>query len=141
MGRTSTPSRNAKRDQAIAAQTALMDQLAAFQAEHDGTDDDDVLFAKVMIWAQRYSENNAALIVMQAPDATEVRGYRDWQAHGRQVKKDEHGIRILAPAGQAPGTEATPATDDAPATEGKPGRRFFRLISVFDVAQTDPITD
>ena len=136
MARTASPARRNKRDQAIAAQTALMDQLEAFRAE---LDEDEVALAKIAVWAQRYSENNAMLIVMQAPEATEVRGYRDWQAHGRQVRKGEHGIRILAPAGQAPGTEATEATDDAPATEGKPGRKFFRLISVFDLAQTEPI--
>lgn len=136
---TTTRSRKstaANREQAHARMTALLDQLAAFQED---VDDDDLAMARIAVWAERYSENNAALIVMQAPNATEIRGYRDWQAHGRQVRKGEAGIRILAPAGQGDDTEAKPATDDAPAVDGKPGRRFFRLIAVFDRAQTDPI--
>src|SRR3954463_9805909 len=130
--RTSPAQREAK----IAAEKALMDQLAEFTEE---IDEDELVQAKIAIWAQRYSERNAVLIVMQAPDATELRGYQDWRAQGRQVRKGEKGIRILAPAGQSAGTEATPATEAAPATDGKPGRQFFRLISVFDVAQTDEI--
>jgi hypothetical protein len=87
------------------------------------------------MWEQHYSERNAGLIVMQAPNATEIRGFTAWREHGRQVRKGELGIRILAPAGQS---EGTPATEDTPA---KDGRRFFKLISVFDIAQTDPITE
>lgn len=120
------------RDAAIARRTALMAQLDEFAAN---LDEDDVLVAKVAVWNQHYSERNADLIVMQAPDATEIRGYRDWQAHGRQVRKGEHGIAILAPAGH---TDATPATDGKPA---EAEHRFFRLISVFDISQTDPIEE
>jgi len=44
-----------------------------------------------------YSARNVALIHAQRPDATRVAGYRAWQALGRQVRKGERGIRILAP--------------------------------------------
>jgi hypothetical protein len=125
-----------KREAAIARQRELMAALEQWQEEHD---EDEIIDAKIAIWAERYSERNASLIVMQAPDATELRGYRDWQAQGRQVRKGESGIMILAPAGQAGGTDATEATADAPAEPGKPGKRFFRLIPVFDLAQTDEI--
>jgi len=37
------------------------------------------------------------LILMQAPEATRVAGYRKWQELGRQVKKGEKGIVILVP--------------------------------------------
>jgi len=37
------------------------------------------------------------LILMQAPKATRVAGYRKWQELGRQVKKGEKGIAILVP--------------------------------------------
>jgi hypothetical protein len=44
-----------------------------------------------------YSANNTMLIFLQRPDATMVAGYRKWQEHGRQVKKGEKAIKILAP--------------------------------------------
>src|SRR5436309_13177379 len=44
-----------------------------------------------------YSFANVCLIVSQRPDATRVAGYKTWQKLGRQVRKGEHGIRILAP--------------------------------------------
>ena len=46
----------------------------------------------------RYSVNNQLLIMMQKPDATVCQSYTGWKDAGRQVKKGEHGIRILAPA-------------------------------------------
>ena len=46
-----------------------------------------------------YSLNNTVLISMQKPDATLVAGYTAWKNRfGRQVKKGEKAIRILAPA-------------------------------------------
>ena len=44
-----------------------------------------------------YSFGNQILIGMQCPDASRVAGYRTWQGMGRQVRKGERGIRILAP--------------------------------------------
>ena len=45
-----------------------------------------------------YSLNNCLLIALQAPGSTCVAGYVDWQKKfGRQVKKGEKGIKILAP--------------------------------------------
>lgn len=55
-------------------------------------------YLKTMTKFHRYSFNNTLLIAMQRPDATLVTGYRNWQSMGRQVKKGEKGITILAPA-------------------------------------------
>src|SRR5260370_14470040 len=44
-----------------------------------------------------YSWRNSLLIMMQRPDATRVGGYHTWTSVGRQVRKGEHGIAILAP--------------------------------------------
>src|SRR5947208_3464511 len=44
-----------------------------------------------------YSQSNQMLIFMQRPDATLVRGYKQWFKDGFQVKKGEHGIGIFAP--------------------------------------------
>ena len=42
---------------------------------------------------------NTMLIWAQRPDATAVRDYAGWQKAGRQVMKDEHGIRLLTKQG------------------------------------------
>ncbi len=44
-----------------------------------------------------YSWRNSMLILSQCPQASQVAGYRAWQKLKRQVRKGEHGIRILAP--------------------------------------------
>ncbi len=44
-----------------------------------------------------YSFGNIMLIASQRPDATRVAGYRTWQKLGRQVRKGEKGILIIAP--------------------------------------------
>lgn len=111
----------------------LMAKLDAYLAE---ADEDETFLAKIAVWNLRYSERNAQLIVMQAPEATDVAGYRAWQDRGRQVRKGETGIRILAPAGQRDAQDAqTDATGNVTA-EAKSARRFYKLISVFDISQT-----
>ena len=55
-------------------------------------------YLKTMSKFHSYSFNNTLLIAMQRPDATLVTGYRNWQSMGRQVKKGEKGITIIAPA-------------------------------------------
>jgi antirestriction protein ArdC len=76
-----------------------------------------------------YSFGNVMLIGWQRPDASLVAGYRRWQELGRQVRKGEGGITILAPMvrKQDRGDGAEP---DRVVTG-------FRAVSVFDVAQTD----
>src|SRR5437879_11272839 len=44
-----------------------------------------------------YSFGNLCLIVSQRPDASRVAGYQTWRTLGRQVRKGERAIRILAP--------------------------------------------
>ena len=83
----------------------------------------------------RYSANNVLLIMVQRPDATRVAGYRKWQTQfGRQVRKGEKGIAILAPM-----TARIEPDADAPAAERERQRllRGFRVTHVFDIAQTD----
>lgn len=128
--RPSHTSAAARREAAVAAKAALLADLDAYM-EANGEDDE--ITARIDVWSELYSERNAQLIVMQAPTATELRGFKAWVERGRMVRKGEHGIRILAPAGRS---DDTPATEDTPA---KAGRQFFKLISVFDIAQTDPI--
>ena len=44
-----------------------------------------------------YSFGNALLILFQCPTASRVAGYTTWKKLGRQVKRHEKGIQILAP--------------------------------------------
>ncbi len=77
----------------------------------------------------RYSPNNVMLIAMQCPEATRVAGFRKWQEFGRNVRKGEHAIRILAPARYK-------VTDDKTG-EDKWQVRGFTTACVFDIGQTD----
>lgn len=78
----------------------------------------------------RYSANNALLILAQRPDATRVAGYGAWRSMGRQVRRGEKGIRILAPV--------TRKAEDERGEEEPPRAVVgFRTATVFDVSQTD----
>lgn len=96
-----------------------------------------------------YSFRNTVLIAMQRPDATYVAGYNSWKKNfDRQVKAQEHGIKILAPAPykvQQEQTKLDPVTQkpvlDA---DGKPVKEVvetthpaFKVVTVFDVSQTE----
>ena len=96
-----------------------------------------------------YSFNNTLLIAMQKPDATYVAGYTSWQRNfDRQVMKGEKGIKILAPAPyktQEEREKIDPVTqkpvigaDGNAVTETvEVLRPAFKVVSVFDVSQTD----
>ena len=73
----------------------------------------------------RYSPRNVMLISLQRPEATNVAGYTTWAALGRQVRRGERAISILAPLLR----RAAP-DQDAQLTG-------FRWVNVFDLAQTD----
>ncbi len=75
----------------------------------------------------RYSFNNCLLIYLQCPTATYVAGYKTWQQLGRQVRKGEKGIAILAPI--------VKKLEE----NGQEEKRLvgFKSASVFDVQQTD----
>jgi len=100
-----------------------------------------------------YSLGNVLLIALQAPQASRVAGFRTWKSLGRQVRKGERGIGILAPCTYRP-KASTAATDSASGqAKGERGGqaapaggrqvRGFRVVHVFDVEQTDgdPLPD
>lgn len=96
-----------------------------------------------------YSFRNTLLIAMQKPDATLIAGYTAWQRNfDRHVMKGEKGIKILAPAPYKVKEEREkldPVTqkpildkDGKPVTEVvEVSRPAFKIVSVFDVSQTD----
>jgi antirestriction protein ArdC len=77
----------------------------------------------------RYSFRNLLLILEQSPNATRVAGFHDWLKHSRHVRKGEKGIVILAPMKWQKHDKDTGET-----TSGIGG---FRVVYVFDIAQTD----
>lgn len=83
----------------------------------------------------RYSFNNTMLILVQCPHATQVAGFKAWQAKGRQVRKAEKAIRIFG--------KPFRLVSDTDETTGEKTRKAIPcpppVVSVFDISQTDPI--
>ena len=106
-------------------------------------------YLKTMSRFHHYSVNNIILIQKQCPDATHVAGFTKWKNEfGRNVRKGEKGIRILAPAPVKKKIEMTkidpdtqmPAKDEHGndiVEEKEIKLPFFKVVSVFDVSQTE----
>jgi hypothetical protein len=75
----------------------------------------------------RYSFYNQLLIAFQKPEASRVAGYNGWRKVGRQVRRGEKGIAILAPI-------VIKKQDEGGERSVLVG---FKTVYVFDVAQTD----
>lgn len=95
-----------------------------------------------------YSFGNALLILFQRPQATQVAGYNTWKQLGRQVKRGEKGIMILAPCNFRASLErekidpltgqALLGPDGKPLTEKvKVSPNRFKIAHVFDLSQTE----
>jgi antirestriction protein ArdC len=91
-----------------------------------------------------YSWGNVLLILAQKPEATQVAGYRTWQALGRRVRKGERGIRILIPLRRGQVSVADQDGDDA-TTRAASRPLAFGTAAVFDLSQTEgdplPVVD
>ena len=86
-----------------------------------------------------YSFANQLLIAFQMPHATRVAGFHDWKKIGYAVRKGEHGIRIWAPC--KPSKKRMEKWREEGADPQTRPRVFFRMVSVFDRTQVDPIPD
>ena len=106
-------------------------------------------YLRTMSKFYNYSFNNTLLIAMQKPDATLIAGYTSWQRNfDRHVLKGEKGIKILAPAPYKvmeerdrldPSTQKPISDQDGNALKEtvEVMRPAFKVVSVFDVSQTD----
>ena len=106
-------------------------------------------YLRTMSRFHRYSLNNIILIQQQCPHATHVAGFTKWKNEfGRNVRKGEKGIKILAPTPVKKKIEMTkidpdtqmPAKDENGndiVEEQEIKLPFFKVVSVFDVSQTD----
>lgn len=106
-------------------------------------------YLRAMSQFHRYSFGNALLILFQCPTATRVAGYTTWKRDfGRNVKRHEKGIQILAPCPTQryiwkevidPNTGKVLCNPD-----GSPRKETqlvtitrFKVATVFDVSQTE----
>ena len=105
-------------------------------------------YLAVMSRFHRYSINNTILIAMQKPEATHVAGYSAWRdKFGRQVKKGERGIDIIAPVVRKVRLDEAEREGEAREAAAGPGKgdsgeavklvTTFRVARVFDVSQTE----
>ena len=99
----------------------------------------------VMASGHHYSFHNVLLIASQQPDATMIRGFKQWQELGRHVNKGEKSIEILVPTFQKEIEQiADKQTGEVLRDEnGDPKVEVRETISgyvfgkVFDVSQTN----
>jgi hypothetical protein len=82
---------------------------------------------------RQYSFHNQVMILSQRPEATWVAGYSSWKQLGRQVRRGECGIRILAPSWR----EEPPVDNEKEEPLELVRVRSFTVVRVFDVAQTE----
>ena len=80
----------------------------------------------------RYSWGNQILIYTQDPEASQLAGFATWKSLGRQVKRGEKGLMILAPCH----SRRVKEEEDQDAKGAQPPVRHFRPVHVFDVRQT-----
>jgi antirestriction protein ArdC len=91
-------------------------------------------YLKCMSKFHNYSLNNTLLIALQRPDASLCASYTSWQKdHGRQVRKGEKGIKIIAPCKYK--VELEEKDDDG--NQKIAERTGFKVFTTFDISQTD----
>jgi hypothetical protein len=125
------------RDDALKKSDEALQELA--QSLKQGKSHTLVRYLEMLSKFHRYSFCNCMLITLQNPYATHVAGFHRWKSLGRFVKKGEAGIAILAPLlFRGKKKEVKDAEDGAEPTERlAPTIRGFRVVHVFDVAQTE----
>ena len=84
-----------RREEAMELASNGLEELSKALAQ--GKSESLIEYLDVMARFSSYSFRNSLLIVMQRPTATQVAGYRQWEKLGRNVRKGEKGITILAP--------------------------------------------
>jgi len=107
------------------------------------------LYLTTMSKFHDYSISNMILIMIQKPNATHVAGFVTWKDLGRWVRAGEQGIAILAPIFPpratcpkcgtkiSKGTKYCPKCGEPVEVEEKVEVRYFKVVSVFDISQTD----
>jgi hypothetical protein len=99
-------------------------------------------FLLTMAKFHNYSIGNLILIMLQKPEASHVAGFTTWKDLHRWVKQGEKGIAIMAPCMPPKIKKSNPAdaTDpdiDEDKESDDPRPRYFKVVYVFDVSQTE----
>ncbi len=85
-----------------------------------------------------YSLSNQMAILWQRPTASRVAGFHTWKALGRHVVKGARGIAILAPVMvKSKRKDDGAQTEEGSETTGEKSSLFFRVVYVFDYADTE----
>lgn len=106
-------------------------------------------YLRTMSRFHRYSVNNTMLIYMQKPDASLVAGFNKWRDQfSRNVRRGEHGIKIIAPTPFKKRIEQEKVDPDTKIPmrdaegniimeEKEIKIPMYKVVSVFDVSQTE----
>jgi hypothetical protein len=90
-----------------------------------------------------YSFHNQMLIWVQKPEATYVKGFKQWMELGREVINWKNSITIIAPMFKK--VENKPEnTTETPNEVGKTSEQravYFAAVSVYDIGDTQPIAN
>ena len=115
---------NTRKEEVIGRLTDGIARLTTSERWHE--------WLKVASTFHHYSFNNQLLIQLQCPTGTRIAGFHTWRKLGRNVRKGEKGIWILAPM-----TYKVAEQDEQ--DNGTEARvlRGFKPVPVFDIAQTD----
>lgn len=93
-------------------------------------------YLKAQARLTRYSFNNTFWLLLQGIErdcqVSQCAGFQAWKKLGRQVRAGEKSFKVLAPCSYKRSIEKSDGT-----TEEKTGVYGFRIVSVFDVSQTD----
>ena len=116
-----------REDQIRKMASQAMDELVA--AVEAGHSEKLKTYLATMGRFHNYSFGNQLLIGLQRPSATRVAGYATWRKLGRQVKRGEKGIRIMAPIVRQRESEGGIDEEERVVS--------FRTAHIFDVSQTD----
>jgi hypothetical protein len=136
-----------------AADRAIRERTAEALADPDSPELDGLIVAgatgHLSARILGYSLANQLMLWQQADERgitlRDVDTYRGWRERGRGVKRGERGLRIVRPVGREDGDpEATAqpgATQAAPQADEAEARTRFRMMTVFEVSQTDDGAD
>jgi DNA primase catalytic core len=117
---------------------AELRERAAAQIQALVTGEDWAAWLRMVARFPGWSFTNVLLIAAQRPAATLVASYEQWQAQGRQVRRNEPGIRVIAePRPSAGKRGAFSPSAEAGTPDGTANlHRQERLTYVWDVGQT-----
>jgi antirestriction protein ArdC len=107
---------------------ALEQLVAALESGHSEAL---TAYLKTMSLFSKYSLNNLFLIARQRPDARRVAGFQTWRKLGRNVRKGEKGIAIIAPLVRRKSDDESEQADDERVIAG------FKIAHIFSEEQTD----